>query len=425
MASLLITVYLIWALYVIYVVTATIGSILHSIIFRNKSWRKCMSENSVDIVFTSKATRSVVDVLVESIRETRRRLPLARIWVVVDEGAEGIPVLKRYSSVYRFLLVVVPKEYRKGMFKARAMNYFAEFFADNNRWYVFLDDDSYPLDKNFLCEINTSIHVYNGVLCPRLGRSFLTWLMDSARFFFDISIARFMLRVLHRPLAGLHGELLIVHGSVLRSIGFDTDSTVEDAWFASRLLEKGYRVSQVDTLVSILSPNSIVDLWRQRGRWYTGWLRELIRGGFTGAMRLVALLHVTVWSLAPIGLIMLVLGLLGLLPPEARPPEYLLPILNLGFIMLLLSYTIHPLRRANLWITLIALALAPLLAFIEALSTVYTWVHIRELMENFYVVDKSLGFEEPLAPRTREASPIGVIITENILPLPGRSPRAA
>jgi cellulose synthase/poly-beta-1,6-N-acetylglucosamine synthase-like glycosyltransferase len=107
-------------------------------------------------------------------------------------------------------------------------------------------------------------------------------------------------------LAGLHGELLTVKGKVLKEIGYNNPSIVEDFRFASELVRRGYKTWQSVTKVSIKSPNSIGDLIKQRGRWFKGIAMEwrycpLLMKEITGLKLLIWVLGIFgSWAMAPL-----------------------------------------------------------------------------------------------------------------------------
>ncbi|MEM2571019.1 MAG: glycosyltransferase family 2 protein [Thermoproteota archaeon] len=168
---------------------------------------------------------------------------------------------------------MVPKD-RDGN-KYRAIRWFVENYVDEKEWYAFFDDDSFPLDDQFTREIDWAEEngyvAANGVLVPRAGRSKLCFSLDWIRYFDDLTRFRAATGVLHKPLFGLHGELLVVKGEVLKRLWASMpESITEDFVFAMELVKKGYKTWQSRTRVSIQSPNSLRDFIRQRGRWARG-----------------------------------------------------------------------------------------------------------------------------------------------------------
>lgn len=176
-------------------------------------------------------------------------------------------------------VLVVPRE--EDGTKYKAIRWFVLNYARPDTWYIFLDDDSYPLDTEFLRDIAyygaRGYVAGNGVIVPRPGRSKLAYALDWIRHFDDLTRYRFALEVLRRPIFGMHGELLIVRGDVLREIWPAMGDTItEDFRFAMELLKRRYKTFQTRTRVSIRSPNSLLDFVRQRARWAAA-LGEAVR----------------------------------------------------------------------------------------------------------------------------------------------------
>ncbi|AET32293.1 glycosyltransferase family 2 protein [Pyrobaculum ferrireducens] len=199
----------------------------------------------------------------------------------------------------RSVLVVPPEEDGS---KYRAVRWFVKNYARPDVWYVFLDDDSYPLDTRFLSDIAyygaRGYVAGNGVLVPRPGRSPLAYALDWVRWFHDVTIYRFAMELLRRPVFGMHGELLIVRGDVLREIWPAMGDTVtEDFRFAMELLRRRYKTFQSATRVSIRSPNSLADFVRQRARWASA-LRDAARYRNTPYIGLIAA-GFALWTAAP------------------------------------------------------------------------------------------------------------------------------
>jgi len=168
-------------------------------------------------------------------------------------------------------VIVVPRSEDGN--KYRAIKYLVKNFVRDDYWYVFFDDDSYPLDDGFLYDItyfskiDRKFVVGNGILRPRPGRSKLAYALDWIRYFDDLTRFKFA-ALIKRPVYGLHGELLIVRGDVLREIWPSMEESItEDFNFAMHILKRRYKFFQSRTIVSIKSPNSIRDFIRQRARW--------------------------------------------------------------------------------------------------------------------------------------------------------------
>jgi cellulose synthase/poly-beta-1,6-N-acetylglucosamine synthase-like glycosyltransferase len=208
------------------------------------------------VVVVTVGTEKVLPALRETVAQLRR---LRLRYVVVSSRPLEMPNV-----------LVVPKD-QDGT-KYKAVRWFALSHARPDTWYIFLDDDSYPLDTKFLQDIAyygaRGYVAGNGVLVPRPGRSALAYALDWIRHFDDLTRFRLALEVLRRPIFGMHGELLIIRGDVLREIWPAMGDTVtEDFRLAMELVRRRYRTFQSRTYVSIKSPNSLRDFIRQRARW--------------------------------------------------------------------------------------------------------------------------------------------------------------
>jgi cellulose synthase/poly-beta-1,6-N-acetylglucosamine synthase-like glycosyltransferase len=208
------------------------------------------------VVVVTVGTEKVLPALRETVAQLRR---LRLRYVVVSSRPLDMPNV-----------LVAPKD-QDGT-KYKAVRWFALSHARPDTWYIFLDDDSYPLDTKFLQDIAyygaRGFVAGNGVIVPRPGRSALAYALDWIRHFDDLTRFRLALEVLRRPIFGMHGELLIIRGDVLREIWPAMGDTVtEDFRLAMELVRRRYRTFQSRTYVSIKSPNSLRDFVRQRARW--------------------------------------------------------------------------------------------------------------------------------------------------------------
>jgi hypothetical protein len=247
----------------------------------------------VGLVFSSFAIFNLVaSFLYVVIHPTRRRIESERISnylvVVVTVGTQSVlpslrEVIERLRKLnLRFVVVssnplpfedaptlIVPR--KEDGTKYRAIKWFVRNFVRDDVWYVFLDDDSYPLDGNFLREIpyweRRGRLIGNGLVVPRPGKSRIAYAVDWIRYFDGLTRFRAM-HLLGTPFFGLYGELLIVRGDVLRRLWLSMpESVTEDFMLAMHAIRHGVRTFQVSTRISIKSPNSLRDLFRQRRRW--------------------------------------------------------------------------------------------------------------------------------------------------------------
>jgi hypothetical protein len=97
---------------------------------------------------------------------------------------------------------------------------------------------------------------------------------------------------LHVPIFGIHGSFLLINGKLENEIGWDTDSLVEDFWFGLQVSSywalkgislpnsnskfqawgQGYKLGWIRSIAREQSPMNLVDLCKQRPRWFSGML---------------------------------------------------------------------------------------------------------------------------------------------------------
>ena len=326
--------------------------------------------NNIEIVVVSIANHKVKNSLLEVLRYHVNKY--GSVTLVVDEEAPLMGLLRKIHGVK---LIVVPAKYRRDLIgKGRALQYFVDCCVDPNKWYVFIDDDNLILDDSFIYEIpyydEKGYVAANGILIPRPGKSNIVYVMDWIRFMDDILIYRFFTGFIGKPLIGLHGDMLIVKGFVLKEIGFSRRTLVEDFEFAAELVKRGYKTWQSSTRVSIRSPSSIKDLILQRGRWFRGVVTGIRR--CSSNMKLVVIIKSFTFSVSFL-LVVLLLPLITYIN--------LLWAIIPGSIYYTSTYTygIYKARKPLL------LLLIPLFGLIEAFSRIYGIINVNE----YVVIDKN------------------------------------
>ena len=213
-----------------------------------------------------------------------------RIDVALDEGAEATEhLIQLYQDRPDVRVVIVPASYqtRNGTrYKARANHYLVDLRTreGESRGDVFVyhldDDTSVGRDTvasiaEFIASDTGQYHVAQGVLTyPReLTTNHFTWLADSVRPADDLTRFHFFTQLLRKPLAGFHGEHLLVRASVEAEIGWDFGSAVkvEDAYFALTFVERYPHHSRfLNSVCYGASPATVRDLVKQRRRWAAG-----------------------------------------------------------------------------------------------------------------------------------------------------------
>lgn len=263
----------------------------------------------VRIAIVTIGSESVRDALMECIEHHKAMFSDYELYCVTDEGADLQQELEAIQGVET---IVVPESYTcKAVAKGRAIQYFINTVVaeDPDYWYSFLDDDNLVLDDSFLYEIpyynQKGYGAMNSILHPRKGKSKITFVMDHVRLLDDLTVFRAFTGFFGRPYIGFHGELLTARGDVLLNVGFDRKTIVEDYAFAAELIKENVKTWQSSTRVSILSPHSVLDLFKQRSRWFIGtW--NLLRHT-SPITKLATGVRITSWLLAiiagPIGTI--------------------------------------------------------------------------------------------------------------------------
>lgn len=350
-----------------YSLLITVG-IAGYVIYKPK--RSSEKAKNVEIVVVSKANASVRRSLQEVIKYHVEKY--GEITVVVDDDAPLLGMLRRMRGIK---LIEVPSSYRRDLIgKGRALQYFVECCVELDKWYVFIDDDNLILDDSFLYEIpvyeRNGYVAANGVLVPRPGRSSVAYVMDWIRFMDDVFLYKFFTGLMGKPLLGMHGDLLIVKGKVLKEIGFSRRTLTEDFEFASELVRRGYKTWQSATRVSIKSPNSLTDLILQRGRWFRGIMSGIKRCPV--AMKVIVVLRSFTFS---VGFLLLLLLL-----PLVSYVGYLFFVVPSGvYYMSTYTYGVYKSRKPYL------LLLLPFFGFIEATSRLYGLIHVND----YVVIDKN------------------------------------
>ena len=219
--------------------------------------------------------------------------PRLRVDVVVEEGCEAYDRIVELAAVSRYIrLVTVPRSYTTAngtRFKARANHYAHELRLAQHEdlddvWILHMDDDTaVSLDTSVAVARfieaqrdagEAACHLAQGILTYPRENAYnrLTWLADASRPIADVTIFSAFTGA-GTPLAGVHGELLLVRASVEARIGWDFGprAIVEDAQFAL-IFSRTYRGRSgwFAGRCYGASPATVRDFLRQRERWAWG-----------------------------------------------------------------------------------------------------------------------------------------------------------
>lgn len=72
------------------------------------------------------------------------------------------------------------------------------------------------------------------------------------------------------PIGGMHGSFAFVNGAVENAVTWETESIIEDYWFARTAHGRGYRFGFIPGIAREQSPSTIGDCLKQRQRWFAG-----------------------------------------------------------------------------------------------------------------------------------------------------------
>lgn len=257
-----------------------------------------------------------------------------RIDLVLDEGAEATDHLRqRYRDEPGVRIVIVPAGYQlpnATRYKARAAQYLTELRTSEGEsrddiFVYHLDDDtSVGCDTiasiaEFIANDTGELHAAQGVLAfPReLAPNQFCWLADAVRPADDLCRFHFFTSLLGRPVAGFHGEHLLIRASIEAEIGWDFGESVkvEDAYFALTFAQRYPNRSAFLNSVSYgASPTTIGDLITQRRRWAAGVFGLAFDRQFSWASRIPLLFAIANWGsglFQHVGVVLVAAYLLG------------------------------------------------------------------------------------------------------------------
>ncbi len=275
-----------WSVFAAYHIIGLISFKLYKV-------KKSNMRYNAEIVIVTKGNGEVKESLEECVNYNKK---YGNITILTDEDSE--------INIDNVDIIYVPKDYRNDLIgKGRALNYFVEKFVKDEKWYIFLDDDNLLLTDDIFYEISIydklGYVAANPILIPRLGLSKITYIMDWVRYFDDILVFRAFTGLLAKPLMGMHGEMFTVKGRILKEIRFEHKTLTEDFRFAIDLVKLRYKTWQSMSKVSILSPNSINDLYKQRGRWFKGLANDIKNANLI--MKIIVSIRLVSWIIGIFG----------------------------------------------------------------------------------------------------------------------------
>src|SRR3989344_5098205 len=192
------------------------------------------------------------------------------IIVVNDESTDNtINIVKKFKQVKLI------NNKHKGIGKASAVN--AGIRISKGEFFGVLDADS-EVDKDSLKTVLTyfSNEKVGCVITPItvIEAKNLYRGLQKIEYAFTAMIRELMSRI--NTLYYSHGVLSVLRTNLIKKIGyFDENNLTEDLEIAMRLKSKGYDVKMASkTLTYTRVPGTFKDLWKQRVRWYRGFMHN-------------------------------------------------------------------------------------------------------------------------------------------------------
>jgi beta-1,4-mannosyltransferase len=325
--------------------------------------------------------------------------------IVIEEGCEAADRIAALAARHpRIRVVTIPAEYRtpRGTrFKARANHFahelrLAEGEARDDVWVLHMDDDT-AVGPDTAAAVARFVnrqraagddakhlakHLAQGILTyPRENAAnWLTWMADAVRPADDLARFRAVTGA-GTPVAGVHGELLLLRASIEAAIGWDfgPKAIVEDAQFALTFcqLYPG-RSDWFNGRCYGASPATVRDFIRQRERWCWGLVALSLNRSLPLRYRAFLGWSVMTWVLGPLQHFAVVLLLAWALGGATTAPvtESVLLLWAINFAYVIWSYweglrinaqsSRRPSRR---WFEpFLVVALIPLFALLEGLG---------------------------------------------------------
>ncbi len=197
---------------------------------------------------------------------------LINILVVDDRSKDKtVEIVKEITKKEKNVKLIVKKEHSG---KVKSLNIALKRI--DTPLFMVLDADTF-LDKNALKNAikhfgNREVGAVITSMKVHKPKSFFERLQD-----IEYSISIFIRRVLslNDSLNTTHGATIFRSNIIKELGGFDENNLTEDLEIALRLIKNGYKViSELSSISYTIVPKSIKGYWKQRLRWYVGYLRN-------------------------------------------------------------------------------------------------------------------------------------------------------
>lgn len=219
------------------------------------------------------------------------------------------------DTLTRLKLILVPSEYKTTndtRFKARALHFaLTNSDAVDEDFLVHLDEET-RLTQHTLFAITHFLvkHKDNPTVIGQgpieytrtLKNHFFQTLADSIRVADDLGRFRVQFKA-GKCLFGMKGSYIVILNALEKHLGFDIgpkNSITEDAFFALKAGQQGYRFDYIEGFMHEQSPFSVADFLKQRERWFKGLWLVLQDRELKLKTKITLLQSIILWTLSPL-----------------------------------------------------------------------------------------------------------------------------
>ena len=241
-----------------------------------------------------------------------------RIDLIIEQDSEAKSELKKIMhNEKKVSIIEVPRDYTTPhgtKYKARASHFATELRTklkeNHSDVYIYHLDDDTHVGKDTISSIAEFIetehnnkYLAQGILTfpYQLSMSWFCKRADGIRPIDDITRFKLFTGDLGTPMAGLHGEHLLIRADIEEEIGWDFGPTLaEDAYFGLSFAQKyPGKSASLNSYSYGASPANLRDFIKQRKRWATGILGVVFDKRFRLKTKFPLLYNVSCWVIGP------------------------------------------------------------------------------------------------------------------------------
>lgn len=344
---------ILWSLYTPAAILGIIGALKSRKLFTSSGSMRC--QKRLHVVIPTVGTAGVMSALNRVIASIYDYSPEYfddfTVDIVIDDPSPCKEEIEKALEGRRNgRLLIVPSWFkcRNGaVSKARALEYAKEERrksgeSGENEFIYHLDDDTAVSREtmasiaDFINNESKNYDLAQGILSfpHSYSKSGISKIADSVRPSDDLTRFYFFTGFLHMPLAGLHGEHLLIRASVEDQIGWDFGPTkVEDTAFGLEFAKKfGKKSYFLNSCVLGSSPQTLKDFIKQRRRWYCGIISLAFNRRDIKAIKIPLMAYAALTMFSPMQYILVVLIISAIISTKALPESLLfLPVWSLNF----------------------------------------------------------------------------------------------